>query len=361
MFCSLFLSLTISCIVISNTYYENRKKLNTTIDTTTQSNIHHLASTSIKMDHSESELYTIKTQFYTYQHQKVIEYDVDQFSEENQLNVLIFQIRSSIALSLDASKLIENGKLNFPDNESTFQLLQAWNDLKTFGTDDSTYFDDIASASTPTSELQAVLTAIYLVKVGKNVDQAIQLLTTYRDNSSNPFQLEACLVLIQLYLVKGSYTPAYKIFNELKSLSDSTKDSIIYQVLESWILSIKGESDNINNAYYFYDEILSSDFDNDVDGKFRLLNSVFVLTLQLKHYPESAELLTQIDGLNYTKKSSNFIANKITADYLTNNGANVPELLSELKSIDQEHQLLVELEEKNKLFDEIVEKYQPVK
>lgn len=303
------------------------------------------------MEHTESELYTLKNQFYSHQHQKVIAYSLDQFSENVQLSVLSFQIRSTVSLGKDASPLIDDGKTKFPESEALFQLLQAWNDLHSFGTDDSTYFNDV---ETPTTALEAVLTAIYLVKVGKNIDQAIQILTTYID--SNPSELEPFLLLVQLYLVKGNFTSALKIFNDFQLFSSDARDSIIYLVLESWIHSIKGESDNISNAYYFYDDLLSGDFDDDSEGKFKLLISVFVLTLQLKHYPEAQELLIQIASLS-PKPNADFIANQITADYLMNNGSKVGPLLEELASVDPDHQLMVELKEKNQLFDEIVSKY----
>ena len=124
------------------------------------------------------ELYTIRYQFYTNQYHKVKSYSLEEFSEENQLKVLEFQIRSTVALDQDASQLIEQGKTRFPDNEGFFQLLQAWNDLHDFGTDDSTYFEDLKQAK---FELQAILTSLYLVKFAKDIDQSIKFLTDYID------------------------------------------------------------------------------------------------------------------------------------------------------------------------------------
>ncbi|KAK6202260.1 uncharacterized protein RJT21DRAFT_18512 [Scheffersomyces amazonensis] len=302
------------------------------------------------------ELYNIRNQFYTGQFQKVKAYALDQFSQEHQLKVLEYQIRSIIALGEDASQLIVNGKSQFPGNEQFFQLLGAWDDLKSFGVDDSPYFEGIKSAE---FELQAVLTAVYLVKLKKDIDQAIKILTEYIDEAKgfNKFnELEPFLVLVQLHLVKGNFIAANKIFLNFKNFPDSSRDNIIYQVLESWLLSIKGESDNINNAFYFYDELLSSDFDEDPQGKFKILNVLFALTLQLKHIPEAKEIIAQIKALN-PKGNPDFLANSITFEYLSNSGEKVDELLKELKSQDAEHPLLTDLEEKNKIFDEIVVKY----
>lgn len=300
------------------------------------------------------ELYTIRNQFYTNQHHKVGAYSLELFSEESQLKVLEYQIRSLVAVGKDASALIDSGKTRFPSNEGLFQLLSAWNDLKSFGTDDSTYFDDVKTA---TFELQAVLTAIYLVRFEKDVDQAIALLEKYTDNSaSNLTELEPYLTLIQLHLIKGNFTAANKIYTSFKRFPDAARDSIIYHVLESWVLAIKGESDNINNAYYFYDELLSSDFDDDPQGKFKILNVLFVLTLQLKHYPEAQELLVQIRALDKAN-NPDLLANQVTLDYLVGGGEKHEELLSQLSAVDPEHQLLVDLAEKNAAFNDIVQKY----
>lgn len=303
------------------------------------------------------ELYTIRNQFYTNQHNKVKSYALEQFSQENQLKVLEYQIRSTVALEEDASILIEKGKLQFPDNESLFQLLSAWDDLKSFGTDDSTYFDDIKEAE---FELQAILTTIYLVKFEKDISQAIKFLNTYVETHKNFSELEPYLILIQLNLIQGNFSIANKIFNDFNKFSESIRDSIIYQVLESWILSIKGETDNINNSYYFYDELLSTDFDDDPQGKFKILNVLLVLTLQLKHYPEAKELIQTINALELTKKNDNYLANQITFDYLENNGDNVEKLIEELKSVNPDHQILIDLEEKNNKFNDIVNKYKIV-
>lgn len=299
------------------------------------------------------ELYSIRNQFYTNQHRKVSEYSLDQFSPENQLKVMEYKIRSAVALEDDASQLIDQGKSLFPNQEALFQLLSAWNDLKSFGTDDLTYFDDIHTA---TFELQAVLTTLYRVRFEKDIDLAIALITAYIDNLNNFNELEPFLVLVQLHLAAGNLQAANKVMLAFQKFPDSSRDSIVYQVLESWILAIKGESDNISNAYYFYDELLSADFESDPQGKFKLLTMLFVLTLQMKHYPEVQELLVQLKELGVT--SGDFLANQITFDYVVNGGANVAELYEQLSKLDPEHQCLVDYQRKNAQFDEIVKKYE---
>lgn len=303
------------------------------------------------------ELFTIRNQFFTSQHHKVASYSLDTFSLENQLKVLEYQIRSKVALSEDASELIDKGKLLFPESTDVFDVLQAWNDLQTFGTDESTYFDDVSEAG---FELQAVLTTLYLVKFKKDVGLAVQFLLKYVDSGKAELnELEPYLILVQLYLVQENFTEAFKIYKSFQGLPHHVRDNIIYQVLESWILSIKGESENISNAYYFYDEMLSGDFDDDPQGKFRLLNILLVMTIQMKHYPEAKELMNLIKALNYQgNEKDDFLANQITYDYLTNGGAEVDTLMKDLVGTNPDHQLLTDIKEKNNKFDEIVAKHE---
>ena len=306
------------------------------------------------------ELYSIRYQFYTNQYHKVKSYSLEEFSEENQLKVLEFQIRSTVALDQDASQLIEQGKTRFPDNEEFFQLLQAWNDLHDFGTDDSTYFEDLKQAK---FELQAILTSLYLVKFAKDIDQSIKFLTEYIEKLNNLQkynEIEVFLILIQLYFIKGNFKQATGVFKVLNLFPDFSRDNIIYQIIESWYISIQNGSDNVNNSYSLYDEVLSNGYsDDDVKGKVHNLTVLLVLTLQLKHYPEAQEALDQISTLT-SERNADLIANQITLDRLVNHGQGTKGLLAELKKVNPDHDLIKDEESKNEIFDSIVAKYQTV-
>ncbi|KAI5964144.1 uncharacterized protein KGF55_002086 [Candida pseudojiufengensis] len=323
------------------------------------------------------ELYLIRYQFYTNQHEKVTNYNLEDFSPENQLKVLEYIIRSTIELNLDASNLIENGRSIFPDDLNVFQVLQAWNDLHDFGTDDSTYFEDLKEAK---FELQAILTTFYLVKFEKDLNQAIIFLNDYLENlniSTKYNEIEIYLILIQLNLIRGNYSNVKKIFMQLNQFPEFVKDNIIYQIIESWVKSIQNGNENLNNCFYFYDEILNNSFnDDDIKGKIHNLIILFILNLQLKHYPESQEILKQIENikLDYEQLSKendnnnsikfkddeldNLLANQITLDRLINFGNESEKLLEELKKINGEHELIKDEASKNELFDSIVTKYQ---
>ncbi|WPK24778.1 hypothetical protein PUMCH_002069 [Australozyma saopauloensis] len=304
------------------------------------------------------ELFTIRNQFYTGQHQKVTAYNLDQFSAEAQPKVMEFQIRSHVALSEDASQLIDEGRSLFADQGDHFDLLQAWNDLNAFGTEDSTYFDAIEEAE---FETQACLTALYFIRVHKGYEQAIEVLSKYINSVYiNVHELEPYLLLVQLNLINGKYAEANRVFQKFHELPYSARDDIVYHVTESWIMAIKGGFDNVNNSSCFYDEIMANDFEEDAQGKYHILSVLFALTVQLKRFPEAQDFLEQIDALNFKGDvSGDLLANKITFEYLTKGGENVLPLLKQLAQLNPEHELLADYKEKNEKFDAIVEKYQP--
>ena len=144
-------------------------------------------------------------------------------------------------------------------------------------------------------------------------------------------------MLVQLYLIKGNLTGATKVLQNLNQFPESARDNIVYQVLESWILSVTGDQtiSTIATTFTmrFYRAILIKTF----RGKFKIFECVVCVDVAVETFPEAQELLEQIKGLGVV--DANF-ANQITFDQLQNDGANTAELLSELKRLDASHELL---------------------
>lgn len=301
------------------------------------------------------ELYNIRNQFFTNQFHAVKDVEIAQLSSESQLKALEFVIRLMVALGEDALELINDARIQFPDDSSFFDLLAAWNDFIALGDESLAYFENLQSAL---FELQAVLLGHYWTRKGDTA-KAIALITQYIDSSKAYLrynELEVFLILVQLHFAAGSFTAAALVFAKIAKFPSSARDNILYQLLESWTLSIKGGSENLNNSYFFYDELATQDFTKDIDARFRILNTLFVLTVQLKHYPEAHEMLKQIEELPVAP-NADFIANRIAFDYAVNEGENVADLLLELQSVDPNHRFLLDHEEKWTKFDSIVEKY----
>lgn len=126
--------------------------------------------------------------------------------------------------------------------------------------------------------------------------------------------------------------------------------------MESWMMSLRGKTENLSNSFYFYDEILSSGAESDPFAKKKILSIMFVLYLQMRHFPEAQETLGQIEALS-TKPDATLISNKITLDIIVNKGEDVSKLLEELSKISPDHPHLKDRAEKNAAFEEIVSKY----
>lgn len=311
------------------------------------------------MDNFEDtgELFTLRNQFFTGQYTLVKDHALEEFSEQTQPKVLEYQIRSSIALGQDASKLIDllNSKLPEGENQEIYLPLSAWNDMMCFGTDNSTYFESLKE---PKNVLQAILTGLYYFHAEHSIDRAIECLNNFVEKSSliTFDELEPLLWLAQLYLLKENYLAANKVLLKFDSLQSSTKDVVIYQVLESWMMSLRGKTENLSNSFYFYDEILSTGAEADPFAKTKILSIMFVLYLQMRHFPEAQETLGQIEAL-CTKPDATLISNKITLDIIVNKGQNVSDLLGQLSKVSPDHPHLKGRAEKNAAFEEIVSKY----
>lgn len=304
------------------------------------------------------ELYVIRNQFYTGQYDKVATYDLSLFSEEARPKVVEFQTRAKVALAEDASQLIEQARSMFSNQNELLDALQAWNDLNVFGTEDSVYFDSVESAE---FETQASLTAIYLVKVRNDLDQAISLLSDFVSSTKiSAHELEPYLLLTQLHLVNGSISNANKVYTKFLALPAGSRDDIIFHLLDSWFSACKGGLENVSKSTYFYEELLETDFEEGSQGKLYFLSFLFALSLQLHRFPEAQHFLDQIDALNSSNDSSgDLLANRITYEYLTKDGENVLLLLRELANVNPKHALLIDIKDKNAKLDAIVEKYQP--
>lgn len=302
------------------------------------------------------ELYNVRNQFYTYRYRLVREIDPAAFSAETRLKALEFKIRLMHALGEDALDIIASSRNEYPDDASLFQVLDAWNALAVLGADTLAYFDALAE---PQFELEAVLLAHYYARYRGEPATAIEKLTQYIETTkayTKYNELEVFLTLAQLHLAHGSQNAAFQVFERVKKFPKFATDNILYQILEAWVLAIRGGSDRLKNSYSFFDELLEQDFDADAEAKFRALNALFVLSIQLKRYPEAQQVLAQILE-SPVAATGDSIANRIAFDYTVNNGSGVGELMAELEKVEPTHAMLLDYREKSAKFDAIVEKF----
>lgn len=205
------------------------------------------------------------------------------------------------------------------------------------GKDVSSKFDALISEEKRESIVQN-LGSFYLVKQGRT-DEAITLLQ-HHENS-----LEAVLLLVQLYLSQGKLELAEK---EVSVASSYAQDSIIFNLAEAYVNSAKnGES--LRGSLYFFEELSHS------HPTVKTLVGDLVLNFQLRQFPEADEVLRKIAETNGA--SAELLANEYAYAQIKGDSTEASDKLSQLSKLDPNFPTVLDIDEKNKLFDSIVEKY----
>jgi len=207
------------------------------------------------------------------------------------------------------------------------------------GEDVNSKFDSLISSGKDKWFIQ-ILGSFYLVK-NERIEEAIQLLQRHENS------LECVLLLTQLYIHQNKLELAEK---EVSKASEYAQDNIIFNLAEAYLNSVKnGES--LRGALYFFEEL------SHTNPSYRSLLGQLVLNLQLHQFPEAEEVFRQLNELE--GKNSNVIANEVAYASITGDSSIAEQKRKELQSLDPKHPSVIDYEEKNKLFDSIVEKYSP--
>ncbi|ODQ78477.1 hypothetical protein BABINDRAFT_162690 [Babjeviella inositovora NRRL Y-12698] len=290
------------------------------------------------------ELYAIRQQFFAGQYSAVAELSLDEFSEPYYAAAKQYITRSQIALGDFKTAL---ATLQTED-DLTSETLSAYIQYLQGNTAGGAKLEQLIAAHQDT-EIVQIIGAIYLVKANADVDGAITLLSTSTESPS----MESILLLLQLRILNHQLPLAAKELQQIKKLA---QDSIIIQLAEALVnLSLGGEAE-LQQAYYFFEEISSQWL------SFSNLLSLLAVNLQMNRLPESEETIKQLQLLLDTVEGApraDFIANQITYALLTEaEDARVEELRAELALVDPQHPYLVDYAAKNLLFDDIVAKYE---
>ncbi|GMF01506.1 unnamed protein product [Ambrosiozyma monospora] len=148
----------------------------------------------------------------------------------------------------------------------------------------------------------------------------------------------------------------------LKQFPSGLKDSFIYNLTASWF-ELFQFGDTLNSSFYHYDEISS----NDSTTTLKSLVCLLVANLKNLHFPEAKDVLNKIESLAEEKGGdfdqlkawkADLLIDEISYGIITGDAEyDSKKLLKELETLDPSNEYLVDLKEKNELFDGIVAKY----
>lgn len=187
---------------------------------------------------------------------------------------------------------------------------------------------------------------IILIAEGK-LDEALELLSFHQGS------LEVISLIVQIRLIQNKLDLAAK---ELKAAKEWAQDNVVYNLSEAWVDFRVGGTSKYEDGYYIYEEISSSS-----GVTLKSLVGQLVSQLQLNRLPEASDTLSQaLEIVNSSpgQASAELFINAIATVILTNSG-DYNEYENKLREIAPEHSYLVDVDEKERLFDEIAAQYGP--
>ncbi|KAK6539019.1 hypothetical protein TWF694_010566 [Orbilia ellipsospora] len=283
---------------------------------------------------AEGELLNIHNAFFQGQYDKVIEHDTSSLSASNQTAAKVFKFRSRIALGEFEEVLAELEGEEEPE-------LQAVKALAKFNTEELEAavedIEELATASGDNATVQ-VIGGIILQRAGKT-DEALALLSQHQGS------LEAVSIIIQIRLAQNRLDLAIK---EVTAAKKWAQDSLVINIAEAWV-GLRVGGDKYQQSYYVFEELAQAVSTSST----RTLVGQAVSELHLGRLPEAEVALQQ--ALDKDKSDIPALANKVVLTALT--GGDTAADLSVLEAEDSSHPFILDIAEKNELFDKAASKY----
>ncbi|KAF8467266.1 coatomer subunit epsilon [Kalaharituber pfeilii] len=283
---------------------------------------------------SEGELLTLHNAFHQSQFKTVIDHDTSALSPENVLTARVYRCRARIAVGHAEEVSAELEGESAPDLAAVKALADyvAGNTssaLSSIGT--------IISSASDNATVQ-IIGGIILHLDGKS-DDAVALLSKHQGN------LEAVSLIVQIRLSQNRTDLALK---EVQAAKRWAQDSLLVNLAESWV-GLRVGGDKYQQAYYVFEELAQAPSTSTAST----LVSQAVAELHLGRLEEAEVALQQ--ALEKDPKHGEALVNSIVLSVL--GGKDPAEKISELKKTVPTHPFLIDLEQKNELFDKAAAKY----
>ncbi len=313
---------------------------------------------------AEGELINIHNHFHQGQFQEVVGYDKSSLSPENVSAARILQLRSRIELG-DAKAVLAEVR------SETDPALQAIGALaeQSAGRSDVAVATIQKLAESAADDATVQIVGGTVLQAADKSEEALALLSQHDSNRTclgslvSPMScyysqnsprhtlntncpVDAVALIVQIYLQQNRNDLALK---EVVGARRWAQDSLLVNLAESWVgMRLGGE--RYQQAFYVFEELAQSPASSSV----RSLVAQAVSELHLGRTEEAQAALEQ--AVKIDPASADAVANLLVLAILT--GKDKTEATDSLKSIDERHTLLVDLEEKGSLFDKAAAKYQ---
>ncbi|EPS41521.1 hypothetical protein H072_4578 [Dactylellina haptotyla CBS 200.50] len=268
------------------------------------------------------------------QYDKVVEFDIKSLSTSNQTAARVFQLRAQIAQGNFEEVLAELEGEDEPE-------LAAVKALAKFNTEElEAALEDIEklAETAPDNATVQIIGGIMLQRAGKT-DEAIALLSNHQGS------LEAVSIIVQIRLAQNRTDLALK---EVSAAKKWAQDSLVINLAEAWA-GLRVGGDKYQQSYYVFEELAQAPSTSST----RSLVSQAVSELHLGRLEEAEVALQQ--ALEKDKTDIPALANKAVLTAL--GGGDISADLLALKTEDSSHPMILDIAEKNELFDKAASKY----
>ena len=286
-----------------------------------------------------AELMTLHNDFHHGAYRKVLSFDPSTVSPTAQLPARVLQLRAQIALG-EAQSVLSSLS---PSETSSAPDLAAVACLARYASGSASAAEAEASslaASHPDNAAVQVLAGTVLQAAGRSED-ALSLLSKHQGS------LEAVALAAQIHLANNRTDLALK---EVAAAKKWAQDSLLINIAESWV-GLRLGGDRYQQAFYEFEEMPVAQS---------------IAETHLGRLPEAETgLRGVVDAQSEEARAggdearAHALANLAVVQTLAGKGAEADALLGELRGKMPEHPMLVDLAEKQGLFDEAAKKYAP--
>lgn len=284
------------------------------------------------------ELFTIQKAFYSGDYAQVLTIDPETFTEANVVHAQVLVARAQIALGQQKELLASLSGVT--PSEIELSTVKFFAQYTQGGPSKATALSEIEKIIAANKENQTVeyLGGIVLI-LENRLEDALELLSFHEGS------LEAISLIVQIRLIQNRLDLAQK---ELQAAKKWAQDNIVFNLAEAWVDFRLGGTDKYQDGYYIYEELASGGAPTS-----KALAGQIVSQLQLGRLPEASEAIQE--ALVLDPHNPELLINAVSAAILQ--GTEYVEIESKLKEVAPQHAHLIDLKEKEDLFEKISAKY----
>ncbi|CAN6597433.1 hypothetical protein TRVA0_001S04258 [Trichomonascus vanleenenianus] len=282
------------------------------------------------------ELFSVQQAYYAGDFNRVISIDISNFSEDARVKAQVLVSRAKIQLGKAKDVISEFGQSTVPALQMTRAFAEYHTGAKEVALSAAKKL--IEKHGSEDATVQYLGGVLYVLE--SKDEEALALLSKHQGS------LECISLLVQIYLKQDQLDKAQK---EVDAAKKWAQDNIVFNLAESWV-DLRQGGEKAQLAYYIFEELNAGN-----SPTVKSLVGQSVAKFAQNHNDEGEEYINEALSLEPTNAEA--LANCIVSAIIA--GKDYSEYESRLQKAQGDHPSLIDLQAKEKLFQKVVEKYQP--